>query len=121
MPESSLLDLDTELGQRVLRAAGRIESGQLANMRLYRRSSDIIHTRLRGEDRTLCGRSVYHAGQNAWQFVHNGRVGMSLPSGSDPGDRNACKQCSRSPVVRVTATIVAERHRLIGPYARLRA
>lgn len=113
------LDLTSPLGARVLACGGRLESGQLANMRLYRRSSDVVHTRLLGEDRTLCGRSLYHNRQLAWQFIHRGDVASGrLPSGSWPGDRDACKVCSASPVIRATAEIARARHEALGTARR---
>ena len=108
------LDLSTEIGRRVIAAQGRIESGQLANMRTYRLPAAAkIHVRLLGEDRTLCGRSLRHAGEWAWQFIHRGQVGESLPSGSYPGDRDACARCAENPIVTATAEVVAARRRAI--------
>lgn len=110
-----ILDLTSPLGARVLACGGKLESGQLANMRLYRRRSDVIHTRLLGEDRTLCGRSLYHNRQLAWQFIHRGDIAAGrLPSGSWPGERNACKVCSASPVIRATAKIAGARREALG-------
>lgn len=108
-----ILDLNTPLGARVLRSQGRIESGQLANMRTYLRN-ETVHVRILGEDRTLCGRSLRHAGQWAWQFIHRGHVGTSLPSGSYPGERHACQICTKNPVVQATAAVVNARRRAIA-------
>lgn len=100
-----ILDLVSPLGRRVAAAQGRIESGQLANMRLYRVSTT-VHTRLLGEARTLCGRSLFHNGQFAWQFINRGDVLAGyLPAHAVPGQRDVCLRCSASPVMRATAAI----------------
>ena len=110
-----ILDLLSPLGERVLKAKGVIESGQIANMRTYRLARDAkTHVRLLGEDRTLCGRSLRHNGEWAWQFIHRGTVGQSLPSGSYPGERDACAKCARNPAIAATAEIVNTRRRVMS-------
>jgi hypothetical protein len=89
-----------------MQANGRIESGMIANMRTYLLPYEAkIHTRILGESRTLCGRSLFHNNQYAWQFINTGNFSEGhMPSGSnDP--RRACSRCSRSLVLQVTKTI----------------
>lgn len=100
-----LIDQLTPLGRRIQLAHGVLESGQLANMRTYRLPREVkIHTRLVGENRTLCGRKLRNNDQWAWQFIHRGSVAQgNLPSGSIGPD--ACKQCCDTPVMRAGRTI----------------
>lgn len=112
------LALDSPLGRRVLAAQGKIESGQLANMKTYRLPREArIHTRILGEDRTLCGRSLQHNGQWAWQFIHRGAVMDALPSGAY-GDRDSCAACSKNVIVRITADVSALKRASVTEEAR---
>ncbi len=116
---TATLDLTSDLGQRLLRAGGTIESGQIANMRLYLQRVDTVHVRIVGEDRTLCGRSLVHHDQWAWQFIHRGQAGMTLPSGIE--GRNGCKVCQQNPIVVGThAVVVARRQAFLMPEKRRR-
>jgi hypothetical protein len=109
------LDLNSPVGRRVVAAGGRIESGQIANMRtLLLPAEPKTHTRLLGESSTLCGRPLSNHGHFAWQFQHRGDVAAGqLPAGSDPADRDACRRCSASPVIRATAEIAATRRSVL--------
>lgn len=85
------LDLNTPLGQQLLRARGRLESGELANMRTYRLPRDVKgHVRVLGASRTLCGRPLHgHLGRWAWQFIHRGQFGLARPA------HVTCRTCTR--------------------------
>ena len=118
----TVLDLASPLGRRVAEHKGVIESGMLANMRLYRIDYRArIHTRIVGEDRTLCGKSLRHNDQWAWQFIHRGNVlDGHMPSGSDtdhwrPGHAAPCQSCEKSPVLQATKAISkAQRQAVAG-------
>lgn len=117
---SATLDVGSALAQRVLAAQGRIESGEIANMRTYRLPSEPkIHTRLLGEGTTLCGVPLTgHEGQWAWQFIHRGSFGSRMPSGSD--GPNACQRCARSKILRITAYVAAARRHAFHEIGDLR-
>jgi hypothetical protein len=103
------LDLNSRLGHRLLESGGKIESGQIANMRTYMLPAwPKTHTRILGESRTLCGRSLRNNGQWAWQFINTGSVQLGHPPSGSRG-RDACAQCARSPVLRATFEIADAR------------
>lgn len=112
-----ILDLASPLGMRLGKAQGRIESGMLANMRTYRLPArPAVHTRILGEDRTLCGRSLHHNDQWAWQFIHRGSVLEGHPPSGSRDHRygRSCKRCNRSPVLVACFAIADARSRAVS-------
>lgn len=108
-----MIDMLSPLGQRLLRSGGKIESGQIANMRTYllpRRAC--IHVRILGESTTLCGRAWMPGG---WQFINRGDVTAGhVPAHADEGDRDACKACAKTPVMQAVYTIARARRKAFG-------
>jgi hypothetical protein len=99
-----MIPIESPLGQRVIAAQGALESGMLANMRTYRLPREPrIHVRLVGEERTLCGRSLFHNAQYAWQFINRGRFAQALPSGAN--DDRTCRVCASNEAVAATAAV----------------
>ena len=114
----SYVRFDHPIVDRLIKGGGILESGQIANMRTYLLPKEAkTHTRILGEGRTLCGRSLRHNEQWAWQFINRGTFASELPVGAGTWEYDHCTRCAKSLALSITEQVVIARRKA---YQRLR-
>jgi hypothetical protein len=116
LTEPKPIDVNSPVGQSLVKSQGRLEAGSIFNPLGSRIPSETIHVRIHGEGATLCGQKLRTSpeAELRWVWYSFGKFGERLPAYSDGKNHyKACSRCAAHPVYQITKTIAEQKQKLL--------